>query len=359
MLLVIFGAGASYDSMPSHPANLRGPFIVEQNRPPLANQLFEDRGHFAAALSEFPECHEIIPWLRKPQETTLEGELQRLQDQAQSYPARHSQLAAVRHYLQQMLWRCEQGWKQSAMGITNFKSLLDMVEQWRHSRNESVCLVTFNYDTLLEDALPVVGLRTTAIADYISAHPQYIVVKLHGSVNWAREIESPVEFQTPQGDPKIVHEIIRRASELEVSNRYVQGEPYVTGFHDGTAVFPAIAIPVERKSQFECPPEHLQALRSRLPNVTKVIVVGWRAKEDSFLELLSEELRAPLQIMVVEGTDEGAKAVESQLSRVLGSRVPDGIQSISTGFTDFILRRRAIQFLEAEPTKISPLPSLG
>ena len=98
------------------------PTHVEQNRPPLANQLFQDRGPFAAALAEFPDCHAVVPWLRDPKGTTLESQLQRLQDEAETYPARHSQLAAVRYYLQQMLYRCEQGWNQTAMGVTNYKT---------------------------------------------------------------------------------------------------------------------------------------------------------------------------------------------------------------------------------------------
>ena len=37
MLMVVFGAGASYDSVPAHPVG------VEDIRPPLAKDLFQDR----------------------------------------------------------------------------------------------------------------------------------------------------------------------------------------------------------------------------------------------------------------------------------------------------------------------------
>src|ERR1700721_2550176 len=217
MLMVIFGAGASYDSVPAHPPNIR-PYL--ENRPPLANQLFANRPQFAAALAEFPECHAVVPWLREPKGAPLEGMLQRLQDEAQDYPERYSQLAAVRYYLQQMLWRCEQHWKDSAMGITNYKSLFDMIEQWRQARDESVCIVTFNYDTLLEDALPIAGLRIGVISDYISRHPRYVVVKLHGSLNWSREVDFPTDFRTQDGPVGVRRQLINRAAQLIVSNRY-------------------------------------------------------------------------------------------------------------------------------------------
>jgi len=349
MLMVIFGAGASYDSMPSHPASPRTSAHHEELRPPLASQLFENRAQFAAALKEFPDCHAIIPWLRNPQGVTLEAALQQFQDGANSYPARYSQLAAVRYYLQQMLYRCGEGWKHLAMGITNYKSLLDMVEEWRQSRDESVCLVTFNYDTLLEDALPSIGFTINGIGDYVAAHPRYILVKLHGSVTWSREVDFPTDFRLQGGPQSVRQELIRRAAEVKVSNRYIHENPYTIGLHDGKVVFPAIAIPVETKSQFECPDEHIDILRSKLPKVRKVLIVGWRAAEQHFLKLLSEHLCGPLEVVVVEGSNAGARTVESQLQPIIGERVNGGIQSVSGGFTGFVVGRRAIPFLEAIP----------
>jgi hypothetical protein len=358
MLMVIFGAGASYDSMPSRPAAGRRHPLEDQTRPPLASELFENRGIFAAALGEFPECRAIVPWLRKPR-GTLESELQRLQDEEQNYPARHSQLAAVRYYLQLMLWRCEQGWKNLAMGITNYASLLDMVEQWRQSHDESACFVTFNYDTLLEDALQVVGMGINTISDYITADPRYFVIKLHGSVTWFREVVSPTDFRMQEGEHGIRQQLIRRAAQLAVGNRYVQGNPGTIAILEGKIVFPAIAIPVERKSQFECPADHLEALRSRLPKVRKVLIVGWRAMEEHFLSLLNEHLQAPLEVMVVEGSNKGASEVEGRLKRVLGSRVTGKIQSVSGGFTEFVESRRVIPFLESELAQAPRLPVVG
>src|SRR5438105_2029867 len=62
MLMVIFGAGASYDSDPTRPsANY---VLPTPHRPPLANQLFDNRPEFAHDLSYFPECIPIVPLLR-------------------------------------------------------------------------------------------------------------------------------------------------------------------------------------------------------------------------------------------------------------------------------------------------------
>ena len=209
-------------------------------------------------------------------------------------------------------------------------------------------MVTFNYDTLLEHSLPDVGLKIETISDYVSGHPGYVVVKLHGSVNWSREIDSPTDFPQTNDQAGIRRELIRRAAELVVSTRYVQQSPYSIALHEGKVVFPAIAIPVERKSQFECPSDHFDALRSRLPNVRKILVIGWRAMEEHFLKILSEHLRAPLEVLVVDGSNENAADVEGRLEKVIGSLVPGRIQSVSGGFTEFVVGRRAVSFLESQ-----------
>ncbi len=103
MLLVVFGAGTSYDSDPDHrpfdnPNNLpaeRLP-VLEHNRPPLANRLFDNRPQFLSAMDQFQECKPLIPRLRKSG-VAVEQELARLQAEAGAYPERHRQLAAIRY----------------------------------------------------------------------------------------------------------------------------------------------------------------------------------------------------------------------------------------------------------------------
>src|SRR5579871_4331568 len=101
MLLVVFGAGASYDSIPSVPV----PEVIvsshegrrlwspqNENRPPLANQLFEDRPGFASALERFPQCHPIVPYLRDTKEP-VERVLETIRTEAADDTVRLQQLA--------------------------------------------------------------------------------------------------------------------------------------------------------------------------------------------------------------------------------------------------------------------------
>ena len=337
MLMVVFGAGASYDSNPSRRPG-HSP-AAELHRPPLANDLFGDRELFADAIRLFPRCHPIIPNLRHTGGRTVESVLQGFQAEASEYPPRYRQLAAVRYYLHYMLWECETRWKDEAKGVTNYKSLLDQIER-RRKPKELVCLVTFNYDTLLEDALPDIGLTIQGLPDYINGHPHYKLFKLHGSVNWARQVETRIEYHNPAAPWTVVHEHIERAADLEVSQRYVRVAQHPCGTEGGVGVFPAVAIPVETKSDFECPSEHLEALRKLLPRVTKLLLIGWRATEEHFLELLKAHLRPLEDVMVVAGSERGTEEPIARLQQKLNAAgiVPRYHKSKS-GFTDFIVNR--------------------
>ena len=71
MLMVILGAGASYDSAPDFPVA-----VTHRLRPPLGDYLFENREAFRPIRTEFDEFHELIPELIPRAGRTLEQSLQ-------------------------------------------------------------------------------------------------------------------------------------------------------------------------------------------------------------------------------------------------------------------------------------------
>jgi len=117
MLMVVFGAGASYDSIPSRPPGVY-PTHTLPSRLPLANELFDDRPLFREAITRFPQCQAVIPYLQRlPDGVSLERVLEGLQREANEYPQRNQQLAAIRFYLQYLIWRCERDWGSEAGGV--------------------------------------------------------------------------------------------------------------------------------------------------------------------------------------------------------------------------------------------------
>jgi hypothetical protein len=71
VLLVIFGAGASYDSVAHLPLSGSGDRILNSERPPLANQLFENRPIFVKAMKRFPDCKSLCPAQTLPKIASL------------------------------------------------------------------------------------------------------------------------------------------------------------------------------------------------------------------------------------------------------------------------------------------------
>jgi len=338
--MVVFGAGASYDSAPHRRGNY-------EFRLPLANQLFADRLRFSLWIQRFPRCNAVIPYLRQtPEGGSVESELERLRTEAQTYPNRIKQLAAVQFYLQSMLWECETLWNQEdAKGVTNYKTLLDQIESWRIESKEKVCLVTFNYDTMLEDALPVVGIKIGDLPDYI-ANNDYKIIKLHGSINWAHRVNAEIKDIGNRTAMDIANELIERRAEFSVLQDFLTvksplGDPEKR-LPSELPWFPALAIPVENKQEYECPQAHLEALRICIPEVTKILLIGWRATEKVFLQSLKNNLRGRVQMMAVSGSEASSK-------EAMGRLVQEGIQGTlhmtESGFSDFVIRREVDRFL--------------
>jgi len=293
-------------------------------------------------MARFAQCQPVIPLLRSiPHKTTIEQALARLQAEAENYPQRHRQLAAIRYYLQYMLWDCQENWRTDHNGITNYKTLLDQIEHWRIGLNEKVCLVTFNYDTMLEDALSeFLKIEFGSVESYVLGD-HYLLLKLHGSVYWGREVDG---ITSPQSYNQ--NRLIDEAASLNVSARYRKIiDPRFVLSGEGRLVFPALAIPVENKSRFECPDEHVQVLSNVLPQVNTILTIGWRATESHFLALLRKCQPGAALMVVCNGSSEAGAVVDTLLNTGLTPRqgaVGEG------GFSYVVTRGNVSDFLRKQ-----------
>lgn len=302
MLMVIFGAGASYDSSPDFPppqprasvANYGplpdAPDPREAWRPPVTNQLFLDpNDKFGDIVQKYPRLHGIFPFLRSPQKgRSVEQQLELYMDEAWVDQERMRQLLSVRYYLHDLFRLVSTEWLKRTNGVTNYATLIDQIRNLNRA-GDPVCLVSFNYDLLLDRAVFPSG-STQPLERHFEGHAMFKVFKPHGSVEWARLVARP-----PLSRVRLVEEIIQQAPDLELSHQYERLGPgddvhQVSKFNP--PVVPAIAIPVQTKTEdtFEWPAGHLGLLRSILPQVEQILIIGWRGKEAHFLNLLRENL---------------------------------------------------------------------
>jgi hypothetical protein len=156
---------------------------------------------------------------------------------------------------------------------------------------------------MLEEALSTVGIHIRELADYVASE-DYKVVKLHGSTNWAREVNTPIDKIHDLNTWQVAEKLMDQAAKLDISQRYriVGGHP-IGKESDDTPLFPALAIPVETKRDYECPEAHLEVLRDCIGKVTRLLFIGWRAMESHFLGLLRDNLPpGHIRAMVVSGS---------------------------------------------------------
>ena len=262
-----------------------------------------------------------------------------LQAEGETDPVRKRQMAAIRFYLHLMIWECERHWDDVSHGITNYVTLLDQLRRCR-AHDSAVLLATFNYDRMIEAALPSVGVTIDELPKYI-AYDSFKLFKLHGSVHWGREVETAIANVKERNVWDVGSELIRRAEELKISDRYRLVHEHPIGKIDDIPLFPAIAIPVETKVGFECPNDHLECLRANLGRITKILVLGWRATEKHFLDLLKDSVAGEISVQVVAGRRQCAEEV---LSRIHDAGIRVCGEAAEGGFTDCVVRRQAERF---------------
>lgn len=324
MLLVVLGAGASYDAVPAFPSS-----IDHDDRMPLTDDLFRRR--YEGLIEAVPRMTPVVPELRAagggaPLELILEG----LQEQARDYPERLRQLMAVRYYLHMLIAERDQAWYDAAVRVTNYARLFDEIRRLV-PHEEPVAIVTFNYDRLIEWALRDIGEPLEESMDgYVSG--RFKVFKMHGSVDWGRDIsEMPEARSSPDGFSRMEH-YIAVAPDIKLSNniRLVRGE-YPIANYGNQPMVPAMAIPLQRKQDFELPAAHLAVMRELLHQADNLLVIGWKAADDPFLIELREHAVRGLPGTVVSGTNPDAVA-----QRFRDFNIRGGLEPIPGGFTAFL-----------------------
>src|SRR5690348_1846903 len=103
MLLVIFGAGASWDASPDQPLG-----DSNDRRVPLAAELF-GRG-LKSVADDWPAMTDILPFLRYPRDRSIELVLDELRTDAKDDTLRASQLMAVRFYIHHAIVTRQHAW---------------------------------------------------------------------------------------------------------------------------------------------------------------------------------------------------------------------------------------------------------
>lgn len=333
MLLVIFGAGASHDSVDERVNSRPYAQLGRDYMPPLARDLFDGRSDYQDIMSNYPAVKGIVQELRRKTHAgeSIEEVMQSLSD---SKALRNIiGISATRFYLNHLIKMTTEKWYSSTDGLTNYDALLDMIDDL--TGGEAVCLVSFNYDCLLERALERRGVRYSSIQNYIE-DAKYVLIKPHGSVNW----KQTVQYHRINDD--WYKELIEETQKLRlVGGVILEDELSISRSPEYTSLVPVIAIPLKSKNEFVCPSEHVEKMIAMFSDTSHILAIGWRGTEEYFTKLLSEHT-SNTKIGIVSHTEDSASEVEQNLK---DAKVRGSIYRYGGGFSDFTYNEQLRTFL--------------
>ena len=291
---------------------------------------------FRGRLERYSRCLPLVPRLEPPAtgSLSLEEKLQEYEEDANTDPVRRRQLTAIQFYLRDLIAACQGEWVRLTHGVSNYATLLEDIR-----RHTQACLVTFNYDTLIERALQDLGFQIGFIENHVDS--KFPLIKLHGSIDWVQWVTVGHGHRS-ELQP---YELIENAELLcPVGDIHKEGANPQIRIEERLFAIPALAIPVVTKSNFVCPQSHLNCLRELIPGVTKILMIGWRGAEQHFLKMLSDNLKTRIRGMVVCGSEEAGTETAERLKT---AGIDGDFEVFGGGFSQFILGRECAAFLKA------------
>jgi hypothetical protein len=326
-LLIIIGAGASYDAYPES-------VYADDDKIPLANNLFEVQPIQDAFLHDF-NLMGLADKIRRAKNNdenfNIESLLEQINNRAmeRNEPNMLQSLFAARFYIQKVINRYTDRVIEETSGHTAYVSLLNQLKDWieESPSDRFVDIVTFNYDSLLELAMKHVFNYDWSRKDPLTGYyagTNLRLYKPHGSINWGRTIMLNGRSHSYLRAGSIIDDF----EKVELVNHF--GFVGSASFRDDLAktYIPAIAVPFGTKTNFdECPSAMLEAMKSAIKEADKVITLGWKGADAHFVSLLKEQNNKPLDFLVVSPSGD---------TKLKAAYPVENISAIQSGFSALV-----------------------
>ncbi len=374
-MLVILGAGASHDCLPSNVPNsthissaVLGGTKLGEVRPPLTQQLAE-RGQLTDWLANrWESARPVVSQLRatlpsnfanseeEERVKTLEAALREYESGALLDPARHVSLLAFSFYLRDLFNACTDLMHRREVGggDTNHVRLIYRVRYWGTRKpDRTVTFVSFNYDLILETAMKACSssFNPLELEDYVK-DPLTRLLKPHGSACWYWWVNSPPTnpldrlmspmISRPGGIP--LENAARNAIQMALKHgidrsQIIPQEFGYNGSGDALAekLIPALALPMDGKNLFVWPTEQEQTFADLSGRVTRLLTIGWRGLESHFVPLIPPLMNSSYKALVVAGGANGnQEAYDTAVRLGLGDQNIDRWKLLGTGFAKLL-----------------------
>lgn len=311
-LLIITGAGASYDCVQSSRANIKSEFT-----PPLAKNLFNTvpqkdnptNETIALHLSNNPLAYQVgykfhSSFAGNKLEQNLEQHLLEYKN-SKKYIIKN-QYWSVPIYLYELFWDISRKYLPTQHGLpSNYKVLIDEISK---SKYNQIIWLNLNYDLLADYAIKIsVITQFSNLNDYIQLETKDDLkikyTKPHGSVNWWRKILIPGGLRFDMIKEGLIPEDFEEQLTQEIYTQLTSG--------DDNKRYPAISAPIG-KYDFVYP-KHIEAIIPDLKSITDVLCIGFSALDRDILNLIKEHVPQIIKLKIVNGSHVAGKEAYEQI----------------------------------------------
>ena len=336
-LLLITGAGASYDVTNTEKVSVNSSFV-----PPLTKDLFNVQlgGFIIDCLKDNPLAYQaglmFYANSRDSNEQSLEQFLRDLKESGE-LPSK-KQYRSIPIYLYDLFTKISHSYLPTRYGgfASNYKALIDMING---SNYDQLLWLNLNYDLFADQAIGISiknKLTPFKLDDYTSFETDDGKLKIkytkpHGSVDWVRKMHiSGIEWQHIRIGLETVPEDFSEKISEEIYMKY--------GLPSGKfekEYYPAISAPVGKDYRFVYK-RHMDDIIPDLEHTKDVLCIGFGALDKDILDLLKH---VP-QILKLKIVNKDLKSGEEAFARIeaahqdVWERMERAV--FNGGFTQFI-----------------------
>lgn len=318
---IILGAGASYDF--THEAKIK-----DDNRLPLTKDLFHDR--YNEILQKYSGAYDLSSEILLAKD--IEAYFQR---QWEKIKRNYDQplllkLINTQYYIHDLFNHLSS--KFSNNKRSNYFNLIKLVHEYTvEGKNEYFPIISFNYDTLIEEAITRnLQLQFKNINEYIDhANRKILLFKPHGSANWVKDFD--FKFMDINYVKQIKHisqlstaisgfnfDLSKLFEHLKGSIKVLPKVPKSPDQGLNNYYFPWLLIPYKDKDDLMMPTEHESTLNSFLPHIEEFLVIGWKGTENALKKLIVNHLQGKeIKITIVDPDENTANNFIQDYSKLL------------------------------------------
>jgi hypothetical protein len=217
-----------------------------------------------------------------------------------------------------------------------------------------VLFLVLNYDTLLEQALALFPrIDFSNIESYVRQDQQVKIVKLHGSINWFKQIGGTNQ---PWEDLVSSQDVLQRTPDNAIYIEHTPGplmSVVITG--TGNRPYPILTAPLAGKGMADlvCPSAHIQAAKDFLKDCRKYLIIGTSGLDQDLLALLDEaipsSINPSIQLVGCQDAEQALERFEKGVKAFRGRReMPPGFL-FHNGFRHYIDTGDLTQFTKFDP----------